>query len=76
MGSGAQPSPLEAYECQELLSQLEAKLDSKLSAEQRELFQLHHVEDRSISEIALALDKTENAIKSNLYRARKILQPR
>ena len=75
-GSGSQPSPLEAYEYEELLSQIKVKLESRLSTEQQELFRLHHVEDRSISEIALSLHKSEDAIKSNLYRARKILQPR
>ncbi|MEE2673451.1 MAG: RNA polymerase sigma factor [Myxococcota bacterium] len=75
-GSSLHPSPLEAYECEELLSQIEAKIVSRLSPEQQELFQLHHVEDRSISEIAVTLDKSEDAVKSNLYRARKILQPR
>ena len=67
------PSPVEAYECQELLTQIEEKLDHRLSAEQRVLFQLHHLEDRPISEIAVRLDKSEDSVKSNLYRARKIL---
>ena len=31
------PSPVEAYECQELLTQIEEKLDRRLSAEQRVL---------------------------------------
>ena len=70
------PSPLEVYEGEELLGQVQAKLDAKLSSEQRQLFRLHHLEDRSISEIALALDKSENAVKSNLYRARKLLLAR
>jgi RNA polymerase sigma-70 factor (ECF subfamily) len=70
------PSPLEAYECEELLTQIEGKLATRLSDEQRQLFRLHHLEDRPISEIALALDKTENAVKSNLYRARKVLLAR
>ena len=70
------PSPLEAYEGEELLSQVETKLASKLSSEQRHLFRLHHLEDRSISEIAVALDKSENAVKSNLYRTRKLLLAR
>lgn len=72
-GSSAPPSPLEVCEFEELLTQIEGKLADKLSAEQRELFRLHHLEDRSISEIACALHKSENAVKSNLYRARKIL---
>lgn len=72
----ANASPIEAYEYQELVRQMESKFDSRLSDEQRQLFRLHHVEERSISEIAERLDKTENAVKSNLYRARKILLAR
>ncbi len=70
------PSPLEVYECEELLAQIEGKLETRLSEEQRQLFRLHHLEDRPISEIARTLQKSENAIKSNLYRARKILLAR
>jgi DNA-directed RNA polymerase specialized sigma24 family protein len=40
------------------------------------LFRLHHIDDRPISEIAAKLKKSEDAIKSNLYRARKLLLPR
>ena len=50
-GSCSPASPLEAYECEELLAELQLKLESKLSKEQRQLFQLHHLEDRSIREI-------------------------
>jgi RNA polymerase sigma-70 factor (ECF subfamily) len=70
------PSPIEAYECNEMLTHMEEKLDRRLSPEQRELFQLHHLEDRPISEIAEQLEKSEDSIKSNLYRARKILLAR
>jgi RNA polymerase sigma-70 factor (ECF subfamily) len=73
---GSAPSPLQVYECEELLAQIEGKLQTRLTDEQRELFQLHHLEDRPISEIARALRKSENAVKSNLYRARKILLAR
>ena len=52
------------------------RTNSKLSSGQRHLFKLHHLEDRSISEIAVALDKSENAVKSNLYRTRKLLLAR
>ena len=71
-----EPSPLETYECQELLGQLECKLQDRLSPEQRTLFQLHHLEEKPISEIARHLSKSEDAVKSNLYRARKILLAR
>jgi RNA polymerase sigma-70 factor (ECF subfamily) len=72
----SQPSPVELYECEELLSTLETRLETRLSDEQRRLFQLHHIEDRPISEIARATAKSEDSVKSNLYRARKALLTR
>lgn len=67
------PTPLEDYECQERLAQLRASADNCLTPEQRELFERHHLHHQSIQTIAEQLDKTENAVKSNLYRARKLL---
>jgi len=67
------PSPLEMVELRERLAQLEEGLEHRLSAEQRMLFRLHHLEDRPISEIADRLDKSEDAVKSHLYRARRLL---
>jgi len=72
----SEPSPLESYEYQERLLQMSDSLENRLSAEQRRLFELHHIQELPISEIALSLDKSENAIKSNLYRARKLLLAR
>jgi DNA-directed RNA polymerase specialized sigma24 family protein len=40
------------------------------------LFRLRHFENRSIEEIAQQLAKTEDAVKSHLYRARKVLLAR
>ena len=71
-----EPTPIESYEVQELLENLERTADRCLTEEQRTLFRLHHLEDRSIAEIAEELDKTENSVKSNLYRTRKILLTR
>ncbi|MCG8589847.1 MAG: RNA polymerase sigma factor [Proteobacteria bacterium] len=71
-----EPSPYEAYECQERIRRLEEAATSRLTDEQRALFRLHHIENRSITEIAETLSKTEDAVKSNLYRARKILLAR
>ena len=68
-----QPSPFEAYECQERIRQMSNALDNRLNEEQRKLFLLHHLQEVSISEIARRLDKSEDAIKSNLYRTRKLL---
>lgn len=72
----AAPSPLEVYECRERIGRMNTILDERLSAEQRLLFRLHHLDDRPINEIADRLDKSEDAIKSNLYRARKLLLAR
>ncbi len=70
------PSPHEIYEYSERLSRLEGAMECDLSDEQRRLFELHHVENRSIHEIAELLQKTEDAVKSHLYRARKVLLAR
>ena len=68
-----QPTPLEIFECEERLAQLELVAQQQLTNEQRKLFELHHLRHHSIQDIALELDKSENAVKSNLYRARKLL---
>ncbi|MCZ6465153.1 MAG: RNA polymerase sigma factor [Proteobacteria bacterium] len=67
------PTPLEAYEVKERLAQMETTARTKLTQEQRTLFRMHHLEHRPISEIAKTLSKSEDAVKSNLYRARRIL---
>jgi RNA polymerase sigma-70 factor (ECF subfamily) len=65
-------TPLEHYECQERIQALETQA-RELTPEQWQLFELHHLEDRSIAELSKALRKSPDSIKSNLYRARKIL---
>jgi RNA polymerase sigma-70 factor (ECF subfamily) len=67
------PSPFEYYECQEQLKRLQTALEEKLSATQRKLFELHHINHRSIQDIAEVMNKSENSVKSNLYRARRLL---
>jgi RNA polymerase sigma-70 factor (ECF subfamily) len=71
-----EPTPLEHYECVERIAQLEATAAEKLSKDQRRLLELHHVKHHSVREIARVLDKSEDAVKSNLYRARKLLLAR
>ncbi len=71
-----EPTPLEHYECGERLSQLDHAVRHQLSEEQRRLFVLHHLRHRSIQDIARTLHKSEDAVKSNLYRARKLLLTR
>jgi RNA polymerase sigma-70 factor (ECF subfamily) len=72
-GVAREPDPLEAYEYSERLARLEGAVCDDLSEEQRQLFELHHIEHRSIQEIARLLSKSEDAVKSHLYRARKVL---
>jgi len=71
-----EPDPLELYEFSERLARLQAAVISELTDEQRQLFELHHLENRSIQEIAGLLQKSEDAVKSHLYRARKVLLAR
>jgi RNA polymerase sigma-70 factor (ECF subfamily) len=71
-----EPTPLEHYECVERIAQIEATAREKLSQDQRELIELHHVNHRSVRDIARILDRSEDSVKSNLYRARKLLLAR
>jgi len=68
-----EPTPYDHYECGERISQLEATAARQLTPEQWQLFEMHHLLHRSIHEIARELDRTEDSIKSNLYRARRLL---
>jgi RNA polymerase sigma-70 factor (ECF subfamily) len=68
------PTPLEEYECNERVARMEAVARQKLTPEQRSLVEMHHLQDHSIREIAHILARSEDAVKSNLYRARKLLQ--
>ena len=68
-----EPTPLEHYECGERVARLAEAAARLLTPEQRTLFELHHLRYRPIHEIARTLQKSEDAVKSNLYRARKLL---
>jgi RNA polymerase sigma-70 factor (ECF subfamily) len=74
--TGHEATPLEFYELRERITQLEAAAEQDLSPEQQQLFRLHHLEHRPIAEVAAFLDKSEDAVKSNLYRVRKVLLAR
>lgn len=71
-----EPDPHQTYECNERIEQMDRALRQDLTPEQRLLFQLHHLQDRSIQEIARALEKSEDSVKSHLYRARRALLAR
>jgi RNA polymerase sigma-70 factor (ECF subfamily) len=68
--------PLAAYEYQELVARIETVMRDKLSDEQCQLVQRHHLQHQSIQDIARSMHKSEDAVKSNLYRARKLLMAR
>ena len=70
------PTPDQVYDYTERAVQLQMDVAELLSADQRALFVLHHLEERPISEIAQRLGKSEDAIKSSLYRTRKLLLAR
>jgi len=69
----AGPTPLEEYECRERAERIEAAAQTKLTPEQCALVEMHHFKDYSIRDIARVLARSEDAVKSNLYRARKLL---
>lgn len=69
-------TPLEHYEMVERAAHLKHSLEYDVTPEQRRLFELHHLRSIPIAEIARALSKSEDSIKSNLYRTRKLLLAR
>jgi RNA polymerase sigma-70 factor (ECF subfamily) len=75
MTAGGQPeaTPLENYEMSERAQQLEHVLSNEITVEQRRLFEMHHLQSIPIAEIAKTLSKTEDSVKSGLYRTRKLL---
>jgi RNA polymerase sigma factor (sigma-70 family) len=75
-GIQREPDPHQVYECNERIGRMESAASNDLTREQRLLFLLHHVQHRSIQEIARQLAKSEDAVKSHLYRARKVLLAR
>ena len=71
-----EPDPHQVYEFNERLARLTSAIECDLSPEQWQLFQLHHLENRSIQDIARETHKSEDAVKSHLYRARRLLLAR
>lgn len=70
----ATPTAIETIECHQRVKTINRLVENRLTRDQKILFELHHLQDRPIQEIAEALNMSENAVKSNLYRARKILR--
>jgi RNA polymerase sigma-70 factor, ECF subfamily len=72
-GCHREATPLEHYECGERLARLQATAERELNAEQRRLFELHHLEHVPIDQLANLVEKSPDSVKSNLYRARRML---
>lgn len=71
--ASGEPTPLENYEMHERAAQLSDVLEHEVTAEQRQLFEMHHIQSVPIAEIAKTLSKSEDSVKSGLYRTRKLL---
>jgi RNA polymerase sigma-70 factor (ECF subfamily) len=71
-----EPDPHQVYEYHERIGRMQDAASNDLTREQRLLFRLHHIQNRSIQEIARQVAKSEDAVKSHLYRARKVLLAR
>ncbi len=71
--SAPEATPLENYEMVERANLLDHVLEQEITAEQRRLFEMHHLENMPIAEIAAVTSKSEDSVKSTLYRTRKLL---
>ena len=56
-----------------MLEQCGAVIENELTPLQRRIFHLKHLRRQSIRSIASALDKSEDAVKANLYRMRRAI---
>ena len=59
-----------------ILARLEQAAHCDLNEEQQMLFELHHLENQSIRDIAVRMRKSVDSIKSSLYRTRRLLPAR
>jgi RNA polymerase sigma-70 factor (ECF subfamily) len=66
-------SPETSVDARRLLIRCEELVERDLTPLQRRIFHLKHLRRQSIRAIADALGKSEDAIKANLYRMRKVL---
>jgi RNA polymerase sigma-70 factor (ECF subfamily) len=70
---GYEPPTDEAVDAKRLLVRCEASIAEDLTPLQRRIFQLKHLRQQPIRTIAGALGKSEDAVKANLYRMRRVL---
>jgi RNA polymerase sigma-70 factor (ECF subfamily) len=65
-------TPLDDVEMRQLLQRMDHRLRS-VTCWQAEAFWLRHVEDLSIEEIASRMERSNDAIRSSLYRVKRLL---
>jgi RNA polymerase sigma-70 factor (ECF subfamily) len=63
----------ERTDARRMLNRCDDIIENDLTPLQRRIFHLKHLRRLSIKAIAAALDKSEDAIKANLYRMRRVL---
>ncbi len=69
-------NPFERYEALDRATRMDQAFDADLTQDQRQIFQLHHLDNLPVRTIAARTGKSEDSVKSNLYRARKLLLAR
>jgi RNA polymerase sigma-70 factor (ECF subfamily) len=65
-------TPLDDFEMRQSLRRMDERLHS-VTGWQAEVFWLRHVDDLSIDEIASRLERSNDAIRSSLYRVKRLL---
>lgn len=63
----------EAVDARRMLGRCESVIENDLTPLQRRIFHLKHLRRQPIRSIALALGKSEDAVKANLYRMRRAI---
>lgn len=71
--AGAEAPADERVDARRMLVRCDEIIENELTPLQRRIFHLKHLRRLSIKAIAKALDKSEDAIKANLYRMRRVL---
>lgn len=67
------PMADEAVDARRMLGRCESVIENDLTPLQRRIFHLKHLRRQPIRAIALALGKSEDAVKANLYRMRRAI---
>lgn len=67
------PMADDAVDARRILGRCESVIENKLTPLQRRIFHLKHLRRQPIRAIALALGKSEDAVKANLYRMRRAI---